>query len=220
MYVQKQVDWTNLYYLRTRVCSSGFQQPRFTRRVEKIGRGLPGNRNRNQMRISSFSWLIIKFCQIALASSIFPMHGPGETNISLSRWYSLVWFKGTLTGTHGSTIGCFVPVNFPVNPNPFPYALCIFAYIWHSLVVNVGKIFQHHFSQMGIEANRFSRSTVFFPVNHKSYRHHTQMLHGAGIFTYITGPFWGYVLYVNIPAPWSIWDSDIKTPFFAAFHMS
>ena len=144
------------------VCSSGFQQPRFTRRVEKIGRGLPGNRNRNQMRISSFSWLIIKFCQIALASSIFPMHGPGETNISLSRWYSLVWFKGTLTGTHGSTIGCFVPVNFPVNPNPFPYALCIFAYIWHSLVVNVGKIFQHHFSQMGIEANRLADPLYFF----------------------------------------------------------
>ena len=31
------------------------------------------------------------------------------------------------------------------------------------------------------------------------------MLHGAGIFTYMTGWFLGQML-VNIPAPWSIWD--------------
>ena len=30
--------------------------------------------------------------------------------------------------------------------------------------------------------------------------------HGAGIFTYKTGCFLGQML-VNIPAPWSIWDS-------------
>ena len=38
---------------------------------------------------------------------------------------------------------------------------------------------------------------------------HTQMLHGAGIFIYIiyiTGWFMGQ-MFVNIPAPWSIWDN-------------
>jgi hypothetical protein len=35
--------------------------------------------------------------------------------------------------------------------------------------------------------------------------YYTQMLHGAGIFTYMTGWFLGQML-VNIPAPWSIWD--------------
>ena len=34
----------------------------------------------------------------------------------------------------------------------------------------------------------------------------TDANHGAGRFTYMTGPFLGVSMLVNIPAPWSIWD--------------
>ena len=37
------------------------------------------------------------------------------------------------------------------------------------------------------------------------YNYNSQMLHGAGIFTYKTGWFLGHML-TNIPAPWSIWE--------------
>ena len=57
----------------------------------------------------------------------------------------------------------------------------------------------------------FIKETTVIPliaINHKHHYHHKPFpwrIHGAGIFTYMTGSFMGHML-VNIPAPWILWD--------------
>ena len=92
-------------------------------------------------------------------------------------WMNLVWDDWDLTLWHSSTaLDQFVT----------------FSVQWTTLAsVNIlwSRIFQTLFYY-----------NILYPRNYDSH-----MLHGAGIFTYMTGWFVGQML-VNIPARWSIWD--------------
>ena len=162
---------------------------------------LPGNQDGNPMQIPSFSWLIYKFAKLRLLR-------PSST------WkreqyliVSLVWSKGTywqelmvstlVSACSSHQIGCCVPVNFPVNPNPIPYApwqvyLLTYGYIWHSLLVNVGKNLPTPISTDGNIGKPISRCTGFSPVDPKipTYPDASCMQY---LSTIHLGHFWGYV---------------------------